>query len=50
MYLLSAAVRMIQIDGDLTLTCTECVHGEGRRTQHPVPRRFDTCRNRNRQL
>lgn len=45
-YLLSGAVRMIQVDGDLTLPCTERVHCEHSRTQHPVPCRFNTCSER----
>lgn len=43
-YLLSGTVRLVQIDGDLTLTGAERVHREHGGTQHPVPRRFNTCR------
>lgn len=43
LYLLSGAVWMIQVDGDLTLACTEGVHREHSRSQHSVSRWFNTC-------
>lgn len=41
--LLCGAVRMVQVDGDLTLTSTERVHRELGGTPHPVPSPFNTC-------
>lgn len=41
-YLLSGAVRMVQVDDDLTLTRTEHVHRERGGTPHPVPCPLDT--------
>lgn len=41
--LLRGAVRVVQVDGDLTLTSAERVHRELGGTPHPVPRAFNTC-------
>lgn len=40
-YLLSSAIRMVQVDSDLTLTSAERVHCECGRAHHPVPCRFN---------
>lgn len=45
--LLRGAVRMVQVDGDLTLTGAERVHSELSGTPHPVARPFNTCSRKN---
>lgn len=41
-YLLSGAVWMVQVDGDLSLTGAERVHVEHGRAQHSVSCRLNT--------
>lgn len=41
-HLLSGVVWMVQVDGDLSLTGAERIHGEHGRAQHPVSCRLDT--------
>lgn len=49
-YLLSGAIGMVQVDSDLTLTGTECVHREYSRTHDPVPTGLDALKRAEMQL
>lgn len=49
-YLLSGAIGMVQVDRDLTLTGTECVHRKYSRTHHPVPTGFNALKRAEMQL